>query len=126
MNKNIVIQILLFSFAVYGIDYLVLKLLNKSLDTFIYPLPLLISFFGFFSLSIVLFLNKISKTNLNNVGFTFLFLTCLKMVFAFVFLKPILNATSIYAASEKINFFIIFILFLAIETIITIRILNKK
>jgi hypothetical protein len=48
------------------------------------------------------------------------------MAIAYIVLLPILNADTKSVAIEKINFFIVFALFLAIETIITIRIVNNN
>lgn len=126
IKKNTTIQIILLSIIIFIIDFLLLKVLNKNTKTFIYSTHLLICFFAIFSIIIVSLLKQISKKNINNVGFVFLFVTTSKMFFAYLFLKPILNSNAISASSEKINFFIIFILFLAIETTLTIRILNNK
>lgn len=127
IKKHTTIQIILLSIVIFIIDFLFLKALNKNTNTFfIYSIHLLISFFAFFSIIIVSILKQISKKNINNVGFVFLFITSSKMLFAYLFLKPILNANTITASTEKINFFVIFILFLAIETMLTIRILNNK
>lgn len=93
---------------------------------FIYSIPLLYLFFYLFSAIIVFILIEVNKKNINNVGFTFMLLTSIKMAIAYFFMQPILNSKSFYAGSEKINFFIIFILFLIIETTVTIRILNNK
>ena len=62
--------------------------------------------------------------NLDYVGMTFLLITSLKMGVSFFIVRPVLADTN-QNLVEKINFFVIFILFLAIETIITIRLLNK-
>jgi hypothetical protein len=126
IKKNTTFQIILLSIIIFIIDFLLLKVLNKNTKTFIYSIHLLISFFAILSIIIVILLKQISKKNINNVGFVFLFVTTSKMFFAYLFLKPILNSSAISASSEKINFFIIFILFLAIETTLTIRILNNK
>jgi hypothetical protein len=48
------------------------------------------------------------------------------MIFLFLILKPILKSNTAENTLEKMNFFVIFMLFLAIETILTIRILNEK
>jgi hypothetical protein len=48
------------------------------------------------------------------------------MFLSFMFLRPILNLDLPKTPVEKINFFAIFIYFLVIETLITIRILNNK
>lgn len=93
---------------------------------FIYSIPLLYLFFFFFSALLILLLEKIKQNNINSVGLTFLLLTTIKMVIAFVFLKPILSLNLPKTPTEKMSFFIIFIYFLIIETLVTIRILNNK
>lgn len=93
---------------------------------FIYSLYELYLFFSVCSISILLLLIKVRINNINNVGYTYLLVTSIKMGIAYFFLRPILNSGNPYMATEKINFFIIFLLFLTIETVITIRILNKN
>lgn len=95
-------------------------------NTFIYSLPILYVFFFLYTIIILLVLIKINQVSINYVGFSFMFLTSLKMGIAYFFMQPILNSQSVFAGYEKINFFSIFILFLIIETTITIRILNNK
>ena len=63
---------------------------------------------------------------MTNVGFIFLFLTTFKMGVAYVFLKPILKAHLANPSIEKINFLVVFLLFLTIETWITIQLINTK
>jgi hypothetical protein len=53
-------------------------------------------------------------------------LTFIKMGISYILLNPILNSSSQFLKVEKINFFITFALFLTIETVVTIRILNNK
>ncbi|WNM19693.1 hypothetical protein [Flavobacterium capsici] len=99
---------------------------KEAIQSFIYSLELLYLFFGFSSVLIVFLLVKINQKNINNVGYTFLLVTSVKMALAYFFLQPILNSNSEYIKIQKINFFIIFIVFLAIETTVTIKMLNKK
>jgi len=93
---------------------------------FVYSIELLYLFFFFFSATLVLILDKVKQNNINSVGYTFLLLTTFKMVVAYVFLRPILAGNLPKTPTEKMSFFIIFIYFLAIETYVTIRILNNK
>lgn len=95
-------------------------------NNFVYSIPLLYAFFAFFSAIIVFILMKIKEKSIDNVGYTFLLLTSLKMVMAYIFLRPILTVNLPKTPTEKTNFFIIFIFFLIIETTVTIRILNNK
>jgi hypothetical protein len=102
-------------------------LIPKSFEeNFVYSIPLLYAGFAGFSLLLLFILIKIKANNIDNVGYSFLFLTSLKMMLAYLFLRPILEAASAKTPTEKMNYFIIFIYFLAIETIVTIRILNNK
>jgi hypothetical protein len=95
-------------------------------EGFIYSLPLLYSFFFFSSATLVLILDQVKKNSINSVGYTFLLLTIIKMVIAYIFLRPILAANLPKTPTEKMSFFIIFIYFLTIETYVAIRILNNK
>ena len=121
-------SMLLFSIVLYGIHkFLFFQFLAQSLQSkFIYSLELLYGFFFMASVLIVSILIVIRKKNLDNVGFTFLFLTVTKMGIAFFFMQSILKSKGIHQPTEKMNFFAIFILFLAIETVVAVRILNNK
>jgi hypothetical protein len=81
-------------------------------------------FFGF-SIFIVFVLIRIRQVSIDSVGNTFMLLTCIKMVAAYVLLRPILAGVHAETAFEKINFFIVFAVFLTIETIVTIRMLAQ-
>jgi hypothetical protein len=93
---------------------------------FVYSLSFLYTCFAGFSLVIVLILQMVKERSIDNVGFTYLFLTGLKMVVAYVFMMPILALHLAKTPAEKMSFFGVFIYFLAIETLVTIRILNNK
>jgi hypothetical protein len=99
--------------------------LSEAALKFYYSIPFLYLLYFMFSVIILSFLFKVSKSNFDNVGMTFLISTSIKMVVSYFVLRPILNSTE-ESTIEKVNFFIIFILFLAIETVITIRLLNKN
>jgi len=93
---------------------------------FVYTLPKLYGFFFLLSAIILLILIKVGQNNMTNVGLTFILLTTFKMGIGFVFLKPVLNTNLPHTGLEKANFLIVFLLFLTIETLITIRLINKK
>lgn len=95
-------------------------------DSFVYSTHILYGIFGFLSLIIVFLLMKVKKNSVDYVGYAFLAVTTLKMVIAYALLRQIIQTHQPKIASEKISFFVIFIYFLAIETILTIRILNNK
>lgn len=100
--------------------------LAKTAEAGRYSLEQLYSFFLMASALIIFVLVKIKEKNLDNVGYVFMLLTCIKMAVSYFMLKPILDNVSQSQHFDKINFFTIFMLFLAIETIITIRLLNNN
>lgn len=103
------------------------QLFKNGRDTpFLYSIPQLYACFFCGSFVIVFILILVKQKNIDSVGNTFMLLTCVKMVLAYALLYPILNAKHPEIALEKANFFIVFAIFLTLETIITIRILNKK
>lgn len=99
-----------------------------GLDTtnFEYSLLQLYLFFAVFSIAIIILLLKVRQKNLDIVGNTFLLVTSVKMVVCYVFGRPILKNITQENPLEKWNFFTLFVLFLILETIVTIGILNKK
>ncbi len=104
-------------------------LFNTNLITvkeadFYYSIPLLYGLFFLLSAVILIIVTKISEKNFDNTGMVFMIATSIKMVVAFFLVRPILPLED--NKIEKINFFIIFILFLLIETILVAKILNKK
>lgn len=125
---KLIATVFLFSIIAFAIHKLLFILFVPSdiENNFIYSLLVLYGFFFSCSAVIIFILLKVKEKSLDNVGFTFLLLTSVKMVASYVFLQPILNSNLENSTEEKINFFIIFILFLAIETLVSIRILNNK
>jgi len=99
---------------------------NVKFQNFHFPIEFIFGFFFICSVLIVLILIKVNEKSIDNVGYTFLLTTCIKMGISYAVLSPILHSGNPNAETEKINFFIIFALFLAIETIVTARILNNK
>jgi hypothetical protein len=89
-----------------------------------YSIPLLYQLFLMLSAVILIIVTKISEKNFDNTGMVFMIATSIKMVVAYFLVRPILLIED--NKIEKINFFIIFILFLLIETILVAKILNKK
>lgn len=99
---------------------------NPKYNNFYFSLE---TIYGFFCLcsSIVIFILLLVKQKSNDiVGYTFMLVTCLKTAIAFALLNPILNSGNHNIEFEKINFFVIFALFLTIETVVTTRILNNN
>lgn len=95
-------------------------------EKFLYSLLTLYLFFFTCSLFILFILIRVKEKNIDSVGQTFLLLTSIKIVVAYVLLHPILQSTNQLMTPEKTNFFVTFAVFLTIETVVTIRILNKN
>lgn len=123
-----ILNLFFISLLFYFIHKTVFYFFKSNLNTtdFIYSLETLYTLFLLFSVLIVFVLIKIKQKNINNVGMVFLVLTSVKMVICYFFLYPISSKSLVRISLEKTNFFVMFILFLAIETIVTIRILNNK
>jgi hypothetical protein len=122
------IEVTLLSILVYLAHKLVffLNQNHPNLQGFHFPIEVVYGFFFVCSLLIILILIKVNEKNIDNVGYTFLLVTCIKIALSYSVLSPILNSGNSNVGIEKINFFIIFALFLTIETIVTVRILNIK
>lgn len=116
------------SIILFIINYLLIKKIVPANDLlrWNYSLLFLYTFFFIFSLIILSFLLVVRQKNLDYVGYVFLILTTIKMGVSYFILRPILATSTFNNGIEKKNFFIIFISFLAIETFLTIRILNNK
>ena len=99
--------------------------LNKVSQSFYYSIPFLYLLYIVFSKIILFVIVKVSEKNFDNTGMTFLVCTTIKLAVSYFILRPVLKLPT-ENTIEKVNFFFIFILFLAIETLITIRLLNKK
>lgn len=90
------------------------------------PIETIYEFFLSCSLTILFILLKVKKKNVEQIGYAFLFLTCIKMGISYLLLEPILHSGNPNVKIEKMNFFIVFALFLTSETVLTVKILNSK
>lgn len=119
--------LLKYTIPVFIIHLLLFQLpeLKAASQKFHLSIPVLYVIYFVFSKIILFVLIQVSKKNFDNVGMTFLVITSVKMAISFFIVQPILNSSE-ENTIEKANFFFIFILFLAIETLITIRLLNKN
>jgi len=110
----------------YIIHKSVFYFLEINQESFYYSLEKLYCIFSTLSLVIFLILLKIKERNFEQLGMFFLFLSSIKIVFYYILLRPILDISHYDTSTEKVNFFVLFILFLTIETLLTIRILSEK
>ena len=123
-----ILEVLILSILVYLVHKLFFFLNdnNPKFQDFHFPIEVVYGFFFGCSVVILLILIKVKTKNIDNVGYTFLLVTCIKMAISYAVLSPILHSGNPNVRIEKVNFFVIFALFLTIETIVTARILNNK
>lgn len=120
------LQLFFFALAAYMLHKAAFLLLKVDSQNFYYSIEFLYLIFLGISALLYLILLRVKKKNFEIVGMVFLFGTFAQMLFGYLVLRPILENKSDGVIIEKINFFIIFILFLLFETLLTVRLLNEK
>jgi hypothetical protein len=129
LNKiPIALQLLLLLAFVYGNILLleaVFSLEEKWKSTY-YTFYQTFSFFVISSIVILLLNLVVQKKAKDQLGFVFLGIMTLKVIAAYVFIAPALEHKTATNQFEKNNFFVYFLVFLAIDVCLTIQILNKK
>lgn len=122
------LEVLFFTIVFFLMHQLFIKLFGTTVlfEQFHYCLAELYLFFGVCSFTIILILILVNRKNIDYVGYSFMLLTILKMIVSYIYLLSILNPENQNIRYEKLNFFVVFVLFLAIETFVTARILNNK
>jgi hypothetical protein len=103
--------------------FLLMLWLGKDFSKFHIPLAELYAFFGLSSMAIIAILVLVRKKNTDSVGQIFMALTCAKAVAAWFVGKPLLLPD--VPQWEKMQFFILFLVFLALETAISVRLLRR-
>jgi hypothetical protein len=121
-----ILTLLISVILIYGLHKTGFYFFLIDTTSFYYSIETLYVFFLFLSLIVVLILLKIKERNFDQIGMTFLAVTSIKMILSYVALQPVLNLVPPASTIEKNNFFMIFVVFLAIETLITIGILNDN
>ena len=112
--------------TIYLIHKLIFSFFKFNQNNFIFSLEQLYLAFGLFSLTIQLILMSVKEKNIDIVGNVFLLLTLIKMMVCFAFGSSILKRGVEQNHFQKWNFLILFLVFLTLETVLTIIMLNKK
>jgi len=112
----------------FGVHFALLNLVwpSSRRAEWQYDIATIYGFFFGASLIIVGILIKVKQKNIDSVGNTFMLLTCLKAALAYILLHPILESSQPDVVFEKVNFFVVFAVFLAIETIVSIRLVQRN
>ena len=98
---------------------------NCSFESYQVSLEFIYFVFTLFSVVILTTLIIVEKKNKDIVGMTFMLITTFKAALSYFIFSNVISSDN-ENKIERINFFVVFILFLIIETLITIRLLNKK
>lgn len=119
-------ELFFLAFPLYVLHCLVFLLptLSTAQEKFYFSITFLYVLFFIFSKTILFVVKKVSEKSFDNTGMVFMIATFMKTGMVYFIIKPILDSKD--NQIEKLNVFFIFISFLLIETIITVRILNKK
>ncbi|EIA10009.1 hypothetical protein HJ01_00691 [Flavobacterium frigoris PS1] len=125
-NYKPILNLVVLVGIVYLTHKLILFLLKIEESTFVYSMETLYLLFLAMSTLVFIIVLKVKERSFDNVGMSFLLATSVKMIFCYLILKPILRINSHDNSLEKVNFFAIFVIFLTIETVLTIRILSKN
>jgi hypothetical protein len=117
----------LIGISAFVIHFLILKFLvsDAIVESFRWSIQQLYLIFLIISSIIVIITERISKKNFDQTGMSFLVLTSVQLVLVYLVFKPILNDDSV-TSTEKFHAGFVFVLFLAIETLLIIQLLNKK
>lgn len=125
-NYKPFLQLFFFALTAYILNQVAFLLFKVNHQSFYYSIEFLYLIFSGISALLYLILLIVKKKNFEIIGMVFLFGTFTQMLLGYLVLRPILETKSDAVMIEKINFFIIFILFLLFETLLTIRLLNEK
>ena len=127
-NYASVLYFLLFSVTLYIVHKLVFNFFGTEIqpEQFYHPLEYLYAFFAGMGILIIVSLIMVFKNAPDFVGMAFLVATNINLVFSYIIARPILAKTTENVRMEKINFFVIFILFLLIEIVLSAKMLNNS
>lgn len=118
----IMLKILGIATLIYSIHKLVFYY-NSTIKNFNTPIEKTYIFFAISSFLIVSVVSFVKRISIENAGFSFIIATFLKIIISYFILYPTINYGNIRV--EKINFFLIFAIFSAIETFFSAKILNQ-
>jgi hypothetical protein len=119
-----VLLMTIFAGVLFGINHYILSLPDYA--EMHYNIFGMYGFFWVCAVVVLLVVHIVHAKSPDNTGYVFMGVTLLQMGAAYFMVRHLLGVEDEVAAFERKNFFVVFILFLAIETLITIRLLNNK
>ena len=126
INYKPLLSLALLIIVAYILHKVIFYSFNVDDTAFHYSIEELYLIFSVLSVIVFVVLLKVKEQSFDNIGMSFLLITRVKMIVCYLILRPVLQISGENSILEKRNFFAMFILFLAMETILTIRILNKN
>lgn len=119
-------------FVAIAICYLIHKTiffflnLKLNLEIFNFSLEELYLLFSTLALLITATSIIVKQKNIDLVGNVFMLITSIKMISCFLLIRTYVSNINFKHSLEKWNYLFLFLLFLVIETAISVQILNKK
>lgn len=123
--KSFLIVLIAFTIILFSAQYLVVNQLKQT-TIFFYNTSSIYLFHFFATLLIYLFIVFVQKTFSDKAGFAFMACSLLKMMASIVFLLPLILNKETPALNDVIAFFIPYFLYLLLETIFIVKMLNDK
>lgn len=128
LDYKLLARVILGALACYGIHKVIAvsTSLGARIAGFFYSLEAIYAFFTFCSVIIVAILTVVRARNLDATGQAFMTATFVKMFVAYGFLYPALSPETAPTNPGKMNYFVVFLVFLTLETLACMRLLNQK
>lgn len=113
-----------FSLILFALQYILVNTLGQDLSLF-YSTSSVYVFHFISTLLVYIAVLFVNKTFSDKTGSAFMACGLIKMMAAIVFLLPLIQNKEIDALNDVLAFFIPFFLFLLLETIYVVKVLNK-
>lgn len=113
-----------FSLILFALQYFIVNKLDSDLSLF-YSTWSVYVFHFIATLLVYLSVLFVNKTFSDKTGFAFMACGLIKMMASLVFLLPLIQNKEIDAINDVLAFFIPYFLFLLLETIYVVKVLNK-
>ncbi|HEX8269302.1 MAG TPA: hypothetical protein VF581_05370 [Flavobacterium sp.] len=121
-----VLEVIILAVVSFLLHILLFYVLGIETRGFTYSILQQYTWFLAGSLFTTLVVIFVRQRNIDSVGSTMMLLTCGKMVPAYMVMHPVITLNDAGHSAEKVNFLIIFGIFLIIDTLIAIRLLNRN
>ena len=98
---------------------------SQALFLYLFSLEQIFTSFATLAIIVLFVVHATEKKNKDIVGMVFLVATSIQIGILYFIFRNVISSDNINTI-ERINFFVLFFLFLTFETLITIQLLNKK